>query len=35
MASTSYHDYVMAVDRVEQRLRKVTGALDAAGCATR
>lgn len=26
-----YHAHVMAVDRVEQRLRTVTGALDAAG----
>ena len=27
----NYHAYVMAVERVEQRLRKVTAALDAAG----
>ena len=29
--STFFRDYVMAVDRVEKRLRKVTAALDAAG----
>lgn len=31
MAPTSFKDYVVAVDRVEKRLRKVTAALDAAG----
>ena len=31
MPQTSFRDYVMAVDRVEKRLRKVTAALDAAG----
>lgn len=31
MAQTSFRNYVMAVDRVEQRLRKVTAALDEAG----
>jgi hypothetical protein len=31
MAQTSFRGYVLAVDRVEKRLRKVTAALDAAG----
>lgn len=31
MAATSFHDYIMAMNRVEQRLRTVTAALDAAG----
>jgi len=31
MAQTSYRDFVMAVDRVERRLRQVTAALEEAG----
>ncbi|MCH8824081.1 MAG: nucleotidyltransferase family protein [Planctomycetes bacterium] len=31
MSSTAYREYVMAVDRVEKRLRKVASALDEAG----
>jgi len=31
MASTSFRDYIMAVERVERRLREVTGALESAG----
>jgi hypothetical protein len=31
MRGTSFRDYVMAVNRVEERLRKVTAAMEAAG----
>lgn len=33
VVQTSFHGYVMAIERVEERLRKVTSALDEAGIA--